>query len=134
MSLEAATFFAFLCEVTAARRLLVLGSSVGAAVAREYGEVDTVPALAGDATTYLLLDLAGEPARIGLLESALRSLLPTGFALIDNCHGPQIGARLGEVLRGWCADVYPEAEELTRDAGGRHATLLGRAIAPRARP
>jgi hypothetical protein len=139
MSLEVAAFLAFLCEVTAARRILVAGSPFGAAVAREYGAVDTVagafdtvPALAGGRYDLLVLDLAGEPARLRLLEPALRSLLPTGLALIDNCHGPQVEALLGEALRGWCADVYPEAEELTRDAGGRHATLLGRVIAPRA--
>jgi glycosyltransferase involved in cell wall biosynthesis len=120
LSTEAAAFFAFLCEATAARRIRVTGSALGAAIARNYAPTDD----AGPAYDLALTDAEGTAA-------ALQGLLPSGLALIHDEP-----ARVDVALRGCCADTYPEVRALTRDERGCEAALVGRAMgaAPAAPP
>jgi hypothetical protein len=112
LSVEAAAFFAFLCEATAARRVNVGGSDLGSAIARDYAPTDG----GGRDHDLALTDAAGAA-------DALSRLLPSGLALIYDD-----AARVDAALSGWCADTYPEVRALTRDASGREAALVSRVM------
>jgi glycosyltransferase involved in cell wall biosynthesis len=120
LSVEAAAFFAFLCEATDARRVHVTRSALGAAIARDHATSggagrDSVPAIP-PGYDLALTDEAGAA-------DALEGLLPSGLALI---YGD--ATRVDAALSGWCADTYPEVRVLTRDETGREAALVSRVM------
>jgi len=75
-------------------------------------------------------DLDGMAMRTQTLPSALDAVLPTGLLLLDDSHKRDYAAAVSGLLKRWCADVVPQAEELTRDRFGRSALLLARVIGP----
>jgi hypothetical protein len=133
-SLETAALFGFLLEASAPRRVLVIGSPFGAVVATAYatghGDVvcDVDPSAPRGRYDLALIDLAGDPARTARLGPLLRVLSPSGMGLVAGGDGAACGRRLRRALAHCCADVYPEVEEITRDAAGRRAMLVGRVI------
>jgi hypothetical protein len=131
MSREAASLFAFVCRMSAARRVLLAGTGAGAVVAEAQGvPCDTLAAPAADGYDLALLDLADGPDDVALLSPLLERLLPSGLLMVDNCHEPAVADALRAALASRCADEYPEVADLTRDARGRHAALFGRVIGP----
>jgi hypothetical protein len=131
MSFEAASTFAWLCRMTAARRVLMAGSGAAAPVAAAQGvTVDTIADPAPGGYDLALLDLAGGPHDVALLEPLLERLLPSGLLMVDNCHEPAVTAELRAALALHYADEFPEVADVTRDERGRHAALFGRIIGP----
>jgi predicted O-methyltransferase YrrM len=90
----------------------------------EHRHVDTAP------YDLVLHDLGDMRMRTATLVHALRAADPAGFVLLDDAHKPVYAAELDRRLARLCADDYPEAAALTRDALGRHARLVGRVLGP----
>jgi predicted O-methyltransferase YrrM len=97
------------------------------------GELLTWPEFVGrrEAGYDLVLhDLDGMLMRAQTLPGALDAVLPTGLLLLDDSHKQPYAAAVRSQLDRYCADVVPQAEELTRDRFGRCALLLARVIGP----
>jgi predicted O-methyltransferase YrrM len=82
----------------------------------------------------VLHDLGNMRVRSETLVDALRMVLPTGMVLIDDTHFPGYAAFVAETLERYCADTFPESEDLTRDGFGRCALLVSRVIGPLDQP
>jgi len=80
----------------------------------------------------VLHDLGDLKLRAATLRHALTATDPAGFLLLDDAHERRYASELDRRLTRMCVDVYPEGEQLTRDASGRHARLLGRVLGPAA--
>ena len=78
----------------------------------------------------VLHDLDGMAMRTQTLPTALEAVLPTGLLLLDDSHKRAYAAGVSRQLERWCADVVPQAEELTRDRFGRSTLLLARVVGP----
>jgi predicted O-methyltransferase YrrM len=78
----------------------------------------------------VLHDIGGMVLRAELLAETLDAVLPSGLVLLDDHHKPGYATQVSRCLERYCADIYPEVEELTRDRFGRCALLLGRVIGP----
>ncbi|MDA0165828.1 glycosyltransferase [Solirubrobacter ginsenosidimutans] len=80
----------------------------------------------------VLHDFGDARQRAATVRHALTATDPAGFLLLAGAQERPYAAELDRRLARLCADVHPEAEQLTRDASGRHARLLGRVLGPAA--